>query len=105
MAMTRRRSTLWTSRAGGGAPPPLGRPPTPAIGSLAVSFSLDGHDPATLDLVDLTGRRWLARHVGSLGPGRHTLMVDRLPTLPAGIYWVRLTQGPKFAALKVCIVR
>ena len=79
--------------------------PNPAIRSLAVSFSLDGHDPATLDLVDLTGRRWLARHVGSLGPGRHTLMVDRLPTLPAGIYWVTLTQGPKFAALKVCIVR
>src|SRR5207249_3733346 len=47
--------------------------PNPAQGALSVAFSLPSAAPATLELLDLGGRRMATRDVGSLGPGRQVL--------------------------------
>jgi hypothetical protein len=65
--------------------------PNPAAGDLMAAFTLSNGTPAKLELLDVTGRLWLTRAVGDLGAGSHTLRLEK--RVPAGIYWLRLTQG------------
>jgi hypothetical protein len=79
--------------------------PNPAVGPLTVSFTLPSAAPATLALVDVSGRRILEREVGSLGAGRHLLRLDEAPHLAPGMYWLRLTQGGHALITRVVVVR
>ena len=72
--------------------------PIPARGALRVEFSLTDGQPATLELLDVTGRRLSSREVGGLGPGRHRL--ELRDDLPAGVYLVRLTQSSRVGTTK-----
>jgi hypothetical protein len=56
-----------------------------------VHFALPGDEPATLELLDVTGRRVRRQAVGTLGAGRH--VVDLGSGLKPGLYFIRLTQG------------
>ena len=67
--------------------------PNPAAGELTVSFTLPSATPATLELLDVSGRRLLSREVGALGIGHHRLRLDAGLRIAPGIYWLRLTQG------------
>jgi len=85
-----------------------GAQPNPATGAsgFSVSFSLPGDAPATLELLDLGGRRLLGREVGSLGGGRHTVSWQRESAgLPAGLYILRLSQAGRAASSKVVLVK
>jgi VCBS repeat-containing protein len=86
---------------GGAAPEPawLGVSPNPARGPLRLEFALTGRGPATLELLDVAGRRVMTRQVGALGPGRHR--VDLSHPLPAGVYLARLVQGGTSRVAKV----
>ena len=66
--------------------------PNPAAGDLIVAFTLPSASPATLELLDVSGRRLLSREVGALGAGHHRLRLDEGLSLAPGIYWLRLTQ-------------
>ena len=66
--------------------------PSPASGEAMAWFTLGSGEPATLDMLDLGGRRVLAREVGGLGAGRHAVRVD-LSLVGPGVYWRRLRQG------------
>jgi hypothetical protein len=67
--------------------------PNPAVGgALTVFFSLPSAEPARLELLDVSGRSIVARDVGSLGPGPHTLDLAAGRRVPPGIYLVRLSQ-------------
>ena len=80
--------------------------PNPAPMGFSVSFSLRTSEPATIEVLDLSGRRVISRPVGQLGAGAHTLSLESETLgLPAGIYAVRLTQGRVSAMSKVTIVR
>jgi hypothetical protein len=80
--------------------------PNPAVGGFAISFSLPSTAPARLEVFDLSGRRVVARDVGGLGPGVHTLALETgAGRLPAGVYAVRLTQGKHDATAKVSVLR
>jgi hypothetical protein len=80
--------------------------PSPAKSGFSVSFSLPSSAPATLDVIDLAGRRVLSRQVGSMGAGRHTLSLGTdSGRLPVGIYAVRLSQSGKVASSKVTVIR
>lgn len=68
------------------------RPNPASARDLAVSFSLDSDAPATLELLDVGGRRLLARAVGPLGAGSHVLKLEGDGIRP-GTYFIRLTQG------------
>jgi hypothetical protein len=66
--------------------------PNPAVRELVVSFTLSSRHSASLEMVDVSGRRVMKRNLEGLAPGRHTLRLDGPPP-PAGIYFLRLTQA------------
>ncbi len=69
--------------------------PTPnpsRTGALLVRFTLPSDAAASLELFDVAGRRVVARDVGSLGAGAHTVDLTAGKRPAAGIYFVRLRQ-------------
>ena len=79
--------------------------PNPASSPLHVEFSLASDAPATLELVDVAGRRWLHDELGSLAPGGHTATVS-LASLPGpGVFWLHLSQAGRGVVSKVIVVR
>jgi len=80
--------------------------PNPASSHLTIGFTLPSDGPARLELIDLAGRRVLARDVGALGAGAHQLDLSReAGALRPGVYSIRLTQGGRALTRKVAIVR
>ena len=67
--------------------------PNPSKGPFFSEFSLPSFAPATLEFLDLAGRRLWSKKVGGLGPGHHRMEIDGSERLPAGIYLLRLKQG------------
>jgi hypothetical protein len=78
--------------------------PNPAnANGLHVAFALPSGAGARLDLWDVSGRRVLAREVGPLGAGRHTVNLAEGRRVAPGLYWVRLTQGPNRRTARVVV--
>jgi hypothetical protein len=82
-----------------------GPSPNPTFGRFSVSFTLPTTEPATLEVLDVAGRRVESRAIEALGPGRHTMRVDGSRPFAPGMYLVRLSQGPRVAGAKVCVVK
>ena len=83
----------------------LGARPNPAVrGRLSIEFVLPTDERATLELLDVTGRRVASRDVGSLGPGRHTTDLSESAHLPAGVYLVRFAQGAKVQTARAVVL-
>ncbi|MFI5372427.1 MAG: T9SS type A sorting domain-containing protein [Candidatus Eisenbacteria bacterium] len=82
-----------------------GMRPNPGSGPMLVSFSLATGGRASLELLDVTGRRRFEREVGSLGAGHHLLRLDDEGRVPAGLYFLRLTQDGRVQTSKVVIAR
>ncbi len=78
--------------------------PNPAAGPFTVEFSLANGSPASLELLDVGGRRVWSRGVGALAPGRHVVTVDAARA-PVGLYWLRLAQDGAVRTLKVVRIR
>ena len=70
-----------------------------------VEFALRDASPARLELLDVAGRRLLARDVGSLGPGTHVLDLTEHLTLGSGIYFVRLRQAGDEVHTRAAVIR
>ena len=80
--------------------------PNPARGgALTVRFTLAGPAAASLELLDVAGRRLVTRVVGSLGAGRHTADLGLGQALAPGLYWVRLRQGTDSRLTRVAVLR
>lgn len=76
----------------------------PAIGGrLRVAFTLPTAAPATLELFDLAGRRVARWDVGAHGAGRHELELAAR-SIPSGVYFVRLAQGPNAATARIALL-
>ena len=83
----------------------LERLPNPSPnGRLTVTFSLPDDLGATLDVLDVGGRRVAGSDVGSLGAGRHMLVLGAGTRWNAGVYFVRLTQGARRAIRRVTLL-
>jgi hypothetical protein len=80
------------------------RPNPAAAGELTVLFSLSSAGSGRLDLIDIGGRRMVAREVGSLGPGSHAVNLSERGRIPPGIYLVRLTQGARSLTRRVAVL-
>ena len=78
--------------------------PTPTRGLLSVAFALPDDAPATLELLDIAGRRVAARAVGELGPGRHVAQLARPGTSASGVYFIRLSHGGRRLVTKAILV-
>ena len=79
--------------------------PNPALGVPTVHFSLAGDGPATLEVLDIAGRRLASREVGPLGAGRHAIRLDREPRLSPGIYLVRLRTAASTLITRAAVLR
>ena len=77
--------------------------PNPAMGEPVASFTLSSGSSARLELLDVTGRVWLTRAVGDLGAGSHLVRLGK--TVPAGMYWLRLTQSGRSLLARGVVVR
>jgi len=81
-----------------------GARPNPSVGPISFAFSLADNSPATLEMVDLVGRRVYSRQVGSLGAGFHVVPMEST-RLPIGVYAMRLTQHGRTLSSKVSVIR
>ncbi len=77
--------------------------PNPADNEIVVSLSLPTSIPASIELVDLSGRVVVRREVVAR-PGSQTVSLKGGRALPSGIYLARLTQGGRSVTRKVCVV-
>ena len=79
--------------------------PNPSRSPLRVAYSLPEDAPAFLELVDLAGRRWLRRDMGSAGRGHHetSLALDGLPG--PGVFWLHLAQARQHTVSKLIFIR
>ena len=75
-----------------------------ASGSLLFGVSLAASGPATLELIDVTGRRVASMELGSLGAGDHQVSLDAR-NASTGMYWARLSQAGKMITARVAMVR
>lgn len=81
-----------------------GARPNPAVNDLSVAFSLPDGQPTRVELHDVQGRRILAREVGSLGPGSHTVRMGDIARLSSGLYFIRLVRADRSLSAKVMIL-
>ncbi len=79
--------------------------PNPAGRAAQLAFTLASHEPATLTLFDVAGRRRFSREVGALGPGSHVVPLDGGESLSSGIYILQLTQGGRTVTRRAVAVR
>lgn len=107
-------STLWTANGVTSVPPDMtgGTPlslgsvrPNPSRGPLTIAFTLPGHGPASIQLLDVTGREVASRHLGDLAAGSHVVSWEHGATLAPGVYVVLLRQGPQTQTRKVCVLK
>jgi hypothetical protein len=91
----------------------LGRPrlsihgatPNPVVRDLVFSLTLASAGPATIELLDISGRRVIERSLHGLSPGRRDVNLGDTHRLAPGIYLVRLQQGTEVAMSKACVIR
>ncbi len=77
--------------------------PNPGRGEVQLAFTLASRERASLQMLDLAGRRVLLRDVSAFGPGTHRVPLGA--TLPAGVYWLRLAQGRDVVVTRGVLVR
>jgi type IX secretion system substrate protein len=77
--------------------------PNPTEREMWVSFSLPDNRPASLELIDVTGRRVRERTV--TGAGRQTVDLAAGRRLPPGIYLIRLTHNGQTTVKRASVVR
>ena len=78
--------------------------PNPVDRELSLTFLLPNTQPATIEVVDVTGRAVLRRDVGFLGSGRHTITLHEVAGYPAGVYFVRLRRNGQSVTAKTIII-
>ncbi len=79
-------------------------PPSGSGGRLRVALTLAGRAPATLTLLDPAGRRLHAQRLDGLGPGRHVVTLEGPRDLPAGVFFLRLSQDGHIAGRRVVVL-
>jgi hypothetical protein len=100
--------TVSAAEAGAGGVPPgyrLDPPfPNPFNGSVAVRFALPSGGRVIIDLVDVAGRTVALIADGRYGPGERTVSLTA-PSLPTGLYLVRMRAGPFSKTGKILLIR
>jgi len=78
--------------------------PVPSRGTMHLALTLATDEPATLELLDLAGRRVHREDLDDPSPGSRTVRLAPRHTLVPGVYWARLTQGEVWTAARVLVI-
>jgi len=71
-----------------------------------VNFRLAGTSPATLEVIDVTGRRVFSRRFDVFAMESPNVAVERAGDgFPAGVYFVRLTQAGRSVQARAVILK
>jgi hypothetical protein len=79
--------------------------PHPTAGQSAVRFSLSSSESASLELIDVAGRRVWSRDLGLLTAGEYQVSVPGGVALAPGVYLLRLVQGSRLATARMVRIR
>jgi hypothetical protein len=71
--------------------------------SLTFAITLGADGPATLELVDVSGRRLSQQDLRGLGAGEHTVSLDAAQQ--PGVYWARLSQAGRMLSARVAFMK
>jgi hypothetical protein len=77
----------------------------PAVRDIIVVFSLPDARAATLELLDISGRRVVEQEVGSLGPGKHAVTLGGGVSRSPGVYLVRLRREDQSLTVRAVVIR
>ena len=80
------------------------RPNPTRAGAMVMRFTLPKAGAASLAVFDVAGRRLVTREVGSLGAGHHAVDVSAGWRPGAGVYFVRLVQGPSARVRSIVVL-
>jgi hypothetical protein len=78
--------------------------PQPARGPIVAIVELPTGDRARLELVDAMGRMLETREFDFRSQARGAVRFNEARTLPAGVYWLRLTQSGRAATKKIVVL-
>jgi len=78
--------------------------PNPSTGRFTLTLTAARAGTAWLGLYSPSGREVYARGPMALVAGANQVTLDAPGTLPAGVYWVRATQGNAQAVSKVVVL-
>jgi hypothetical protein len=81
------------------------RPNPTRGGSLTVHFTLPTSAAASIELIDVAGRRIVRREVGTFGAGPHALDIGEGRRIEPGFYLVRLRQGTDTRVTRAVVLR
>jgi len=80
--------------------------PNPRHGAtMFVRFALADASAASIELLDVAGRRIAIRDVGRLGAGRHVVALEEARDMAPGVYLLRLRQGADMRFARVVSLR
>jgi hypothetical protein len=79
--------------------------PNPFTGTTRFEFELESEADATVEVFDVLGRRIYAEHRGRSEPGVHRVEFNRGRSLPAGVYYYRVTAAGVSETRKMVLVR
>ena len=68
-----------------------------------VALSLPTSAPATLEVLDVTGRRVAVRELGGAVAGEQVVSIEEANR--SGVYLLRLSQGGKTVTRRACVMR
>ena len=98
-------------RASRSRPPPPGAlrlsraTPNPSSDGWNVAFTLATHQPARIEVLDVSGRNVMTRDLTGLGPGEHRVRLTTRAGIPSGVYLIRLRQGARAITTKAVAAR
>lgn len=76
----------------------------PSRGDATIAFTLPSPAPASIEVLDVTGRRLWARDVTPFGIGEHRVRLLEGVRAPNGIYFIRLRQGERSASTRLTLL-
>jgi len=77
--------------------------PNPAAGAIQVDLALAGAGHASLEIIDLLGRRRAHLDLSGWGAGRHSVRLNADRSLAPGVYLARITEGSHAEARKFVV--
>ena len=96
---------VWLTIPSGASLSLEGLRPNPAPRDLVVAFSLAEAGEATLELLDVAGRRVIARRLAGVTAGNHVINLGAGTVLAPGMYEARLTQDGRSITRKAVVAR